>query len=100
MSPTLFFDIAEDEWHTILDTNLKGVFLSCRVFGKQMIEQKTGGSIINLLRHLKNCSSVDKSHTERSRSVEFRAKSWFDGVYPATSGAHHDYLENYSDVSS
>jgi NAD(P)-dependent dehydrogenase (short-subunit alcohol dehydrogenase family) len=47
-SPTPFFDIAEDEWHRILDTNLKGVFLSCRVFGKQMIEQKTGGSIINI----------------------------------------------------
>jgi len=47
-SPKPLFDIAEDEWNKILDTNLKGVFLSCRVFGKQMIEQKTGGSIINI----------------------------------------------------
>ena len=47
-SPTPVFDIPEDEWHRILDTNLKGVFLSCRVFGKQMIEQNTGGSIINI----------------------------------------------------
>ncbi len=47
-SPKPLFDIAEDEWYKILDTNLKGVFLSCRVFGKQMIEQKTGGSIINI----------------------------------------------------
>jgi NAD(P)-dependent dehydrogenase (short-subunit alcohol dehydrogenase family) len=47
-SPKPVFDIEEEEWHKILDTNLKGVFLSCRVFGKQMIEQKTGGSIINI----------------------------------------------------
>ena len=47
-SPTPVFDIPEDEWHKILDTNLKGVFFSCRVFAKQMIEQKNGGSIINI----------------------------------------------------
>ena len=47
-SPTPVFDISEVEWHNILDTNLRGVFLSCRVFAKQMIEQKSGGSIINI----------------------------------------------------
>ncbi len=47
-SPTPVFDISEEEWHNILDTNLRGVFLSCRVFAKQMIEQKSGGSIINI----------------------------------------------------
>src|SRR5208283_1064458 len=47
-SPTPVFDIPEEEWNNILDTNLKGVFLSCRVFAKQMIEQKSGGSIINI----------------------------------------------------
>ncbi len=47
-SPTPVFDIAEEEWDKILDTNLKGVFLSCRVFAKHMIEQKSGGSIINI----------------------------------------------------
>ena len=47
-SPTPVFDIPEEEWHKILDTNLKGVFLSCRTFAKQMIDQKSGGSIINI----------------------------------------------------
>lgn len=47
-SPTPVFNIPEEEWDTILDTNLKGVFLSCRVFAKQMIEQRSGGSIINI----------------------------------------------------
>ena len=47
-SPTPVFDIPPEEWQTILDVNLKGVFLSCRVFAKQMIEQKSSGSIINI----------------------------------------------------
>ena len=47
-SATPVFDIPEEEWNKILDTNLKGVFLSCRVFAKQMIDQKSGGSIINI----------------------------------------------------
>ena len=47
-SVTPVFDISEDEWHSILDTNLKGVFTSCRVFAKQMIAQQSGGSIINI----------------------------------------------------
>ncbi|MCF7803324.1 MAG: SDR family oxidoreductase [Candidatus Marinimicrobia bacterium] len=46
-STTPVFDIDEDEWNTILDVNLKGVFYASRVFGKQMIEQG-GGSIINI----------------------------------------------------
>ncbi|HTY11202.1 MAG TPA: SDR family oxidoreductase [Bacteroidota bacterium] len=47
-SPTPVFDIPEEEWERILNTNLKGVFFSCRVLGRQMIEQKSGGSIINI----------------------------------------------------
>src|SRR6185369_9672422 len=31
---TPFFDITEDEWHRILDIDLKSVFLACQVFGK------------------------------------------------------------------
>jgi NAD(P)-dependent dehydrogenase (short-subunit alcohol dehydrogenase family) len=47
-SPTPVFEIAEEEWDRILETNLKGVYFSCRTFAKQMIDQKTGGSIINI----------------------------------------------------
>lgn len=46
-SPTPFFDIPEDEFDRIITVNLKGVVLSCQVFGKHMVE-KGGGSIINL----------------------------------------------------
>lgn len=47
-SATPFFDISEEEWHRILDVDLKSVFLACQVFGKQMVEAGNGGSIINI----------------------------------------------------
>ncbi len=47
-SATPFFDISEEEWHRILDINLKSMFLASQVFGKQMIDQGGGGSIINI----------------------------------------------------
>src|SRR5215475_5300907 len=47
-SATPFFDITEEEWHRILDIDLKGVFLACQVFGKTMVEAGRGGSIINI----------------------------------------------------
>ncbi|OUS78470.1 gluconate 5-dehydrogenase [Paenibacillus sp. MY03] len=47
-SATPFFELEMDEWDRILDVNLKSVVLACQVFGKQMIEQGRGGSIINI----------------------------------------------------
>jgi NAD(P)-dependent dehydrogenase (short-subunit alcohol dehydrogenase family) len=47
-SATPFFDITEEEWHRILDIDLKGVFLACQVFGRTMVDAGRGGSIINI----------------------------------------------------
>jgi len=47
-SSTPFFEITEAEWHKILDVNLKSIFLACQVFGKKMIDNGQGGSIINI----------------------------------------------------
>ena len=47
-SATPFFEISEEEWHRILDIDLKSVFLACQVFGQAMIEAGRGGSIINI----------------------------------------------------
>ena len=47
-STTPFLGIKEEEWSRILDVNLKSMVLSCQVFGQAMIEQKAGGSIINI----------------------------------------------------
>lgn len=47
-SGTPFFEITEEEWHRILDVDLKSVFLACQVFGKAMVDSGNGGSIINI----------------------------------------------------
>ena len=47
-SATPFFDITEAEYDKIMAVNLKSMFLACQVYGKQMIEQGNGGSIINI----------------------------------------------------
>ena len=47
-SGTPFFEISEEEWHRLLDIDLKSVFLGCQVFGKAMVDAGRGGSIINI----------------------------------------------------
>jgi NAD(P)-dependent dehydrogenase (short-subunit alcohol dehydrogenase family) len=43
--PTL--DCREEDWQTILDTNLTGTLRACQIFGRSMVEQKYG-RIVNL----------------------------------------------------
>lgn len=47
-SATPFFEITEEEFERILAINVKGVFLSCQVFGRYLVERGQGGSIINV----------------------------------------------------
>jgi NAD(P)-dependent dehydrogenase (short-subunit alcohol dehydrogenase family) len=47
-SATPFLEIPEDEWDRIFKVNMKGVFLACQIFAKQMLGQEKGGSIINV----------------------------------------------------
>jgi NAD(P)-dependent dehydrogenase (short-subunit alcohol dehydrogenase family) len=47
-SATPFFDIDLDEWHALLDANLTAVFVACQVFGRAMVDDGRGGSIINI----------------------------------------------------
>ena len=44
-APTL--DLAEADWHAILDTNLTGTLRACRIFGRHMVERRFG-RIINI----------------------------------------------------
>jgi NAD(P)-dependent dehydrogenase (short-subunit alcohol dehydrogenase family) len=44
-TPTL--DVAEDEWNSILETNLSGTLRTCQVFGRHMVGRKYG-RIINI----------------------------------------------------
>ncbi len=47
-SPTPVLDIPDEEFSRILDINLGAVLRSCQIFGKQMLSQENGGSIINV----------------------------------------------------
>jgi NAD(P)-dependent dehydrogenase (short-subunit alcohol dehydrogenase family) len=47
-SATPFLEIAEEEYENIMKVNLKSMFLACQIFGKAMIRQGEGGSIINI----------------------------------------------------
>ncbi|MDQ8207510.1 SDR family oxidoreductase [Coraliomargarita sp. SDUM461003] len=47
-SPTPILEIEEDEFDSILNTNLKAVLFASQVFGKYMVERGEGGSIINI----------------------------------------------------
>lgn len=47
-SPTPIFDIEEEEFDNILNTNLKAVLFASQVFGKYLVERGEGGSIINI----------------------------------------------------
>lgn len=40
-------EVSDEEWNSILETNLTGMFRVCRTFGKHMVEQKYG-RIINV----------------------------------------------------
>ncbi|MFT5469600.1 MAG: NAD(P)-dependent dehydrogenase (short-subunit alcohol dehydrogenase family) [Verrucomicrobiales bacterium] len=47
-SPTPFLEITDDEFQRILDINTGAVFRACQIFGKEMLGQENGGSIINV----------------------------------------------------
>ena len=42
-----FVEVTDDEWQTVMDFNVKSMFLCCRAVGKRMLEQG-GGRIVNI----------------------------------------------------
>lgn len=46
--PIPYFEITEEEFDSILDTNLKSVHMGCQVIGKHWIDQGQKGCIINM----------------------------------------------------
>ena len=47
-SATPFFELKMDEWDKIMNVNLRATILACQIFGKDMVADKKGGSIINI----------------------------------------------------
>ncbi len=44
----LLMMMKEDDWDTVLDTNLKSVFNCCKAVARPMVRRKQGGRIINI----------------------------------------------------
>jgi NAD(P)-dependent dehydrogenase (short-subunit alcohol dehydrogenase family) len=60
-------EFEETEWDTIMNTNLRGLFLCCQFVGREMIKQKKG-KIINI-------SSILSQITQPGRGVYATAKA-------------------------
>lgn len=48
ISPGLFWELSDEDWHRIMRTNLDSVFFCARAAAKVMIEQGKGGRIISM----------------------------------------------------
>lgn len=46
-SGTPYFDITDDDWDRVIETNLRSLHQACQLFGKEMVERRHG-SIINI----------------------------------------------------
>jgi len=80
-SPTPFLDITEQEWHKILDVNLKSMVVACQVFGALMIDQGDGGSVINIASvssgpPLSKVFTYSVSKAGVANLTQFLAKDW------------------------
>src|ERR1700729_711441 len=80
-APTV--DFPEDEWNSIMDTNVTGTLRSCQVFGKHMLEKGYGRIIniasLNTFVSLKEvtayaCSKAAVGALTRSLAVEWSAQ--------------------------
>ncbi|MEN8156268.1 MAG: SDR family oxidoreductase [Bacteroidota bacterium] len=47
-SATPIFELKMEEWDKIMSVNLRATVLACQIFGKEMVDDGKGGSIINI----------------------------------------------------
>jgi len=59
-------EMTDEDWHTIMETNVKGIFMVGRAVARQMISQKAG--------HMINMSSVTAIIAERDKVVYASSK--------------------------
>lgn len=62
------WEVTDEEWHRVMDTNLTGAFVSGRAVARQMIKQGRGGKIINV-------GSIGTFVAEPDRSVYVSSKA-------------------------
>ena len=83
-----FEESSFDEWHSLLSTDLDGVYLACRIFGKSMIDQSYGRIV--------NFTSFHNVATYPYRSGYNAAKSAVEGLSRALAveWGHHGITVN------
>ncbi len=65
---TPFLEITESEWDYIMDVNLKGYFFVSQAVAKQMVEQNTGGAIVNVSSNNQERASMLLAHYNVSKA--------------------------------
>jgi 3-oxoacyl-[acyl-carrier protein] reductase len=59
---TPFLELSEEEWDRVLDTNLKGVFLTCQAVSRTMVAAHRGGHLIVIASGAANTAFWGWSH--------------------------------------
>src|SRR5437879_5151521 len=59
-SPVL--DMTIDEWDRVMETNLRGVFLTCQAVGRRMVDQGTPGKLITISSGAHNSGRKGAAH--------------------------------------
>lgn len=82
-------DLSPEEWRQVIDVDLTGVFFGSQVAGRQMIEQDSGGSILNI-------SSMMGEQGYHMRAPYCAAKAGVNNLTRtlAVEWAEHDILVN------
>ncbi len=47
-SASSYFDVSDENWQRVIDSNLRAVHWGCQIFGQAMAKQPEGGSILNI----------------------------------------------------
>ena len=59
---TPVLDMSEDEWDRVMETNVRGTFLTCQAVGRRMVERGRGGKIITISSGAATSGRVGAAH--------------------------------------
>lgn len=66
----LLLDMTEDDWDRVMDVNAKGTFLVSQAAARRMVEQGTGGHIINIASGSYRFGRVGSAHYCASKAAQ------------------------------
>lgn len=76
-------EVEEEDWDFILNTNLKGIFLTGQAAAKQMIKQNVGGKIINISSILSTVAMPHQTSYAASKGgINQLTKVWAEELAP------------------